>query len=147
MSPIRLVHTFMLACVCVTGVSNTAEAQKRQRDRITREEIMASALQERDLFQVIRSLRPHFLEPPKGRRSLGGNANNAPVALYVDDKKDLGIESLRTMDPKLVDEVRYLEPSASTSRFGPMVNGGAILVKLYKAPRTEAAKADTTSSR
>jgi hypothetical protein len=118
---------------------STSQAQKKGgKDRIIREEIMASALVETDMFQVVRSLRPHFLDKPRGNRSLQGNSYTAPTALYVDDKKDVGLDALRTMSPKSVEEVRYLDPPASMERFGQAVNGGAVLVKLYKQ------KADST---
>jgi hypothetical protein len=106
-------------------------AQKRQRDRITREEILASPQKDMDLFAVIRSLRPHFLEPPKGVRSLGGS-NQMGVSVYIDGKRDTGIDALRTIMAVDVDDVRYMEPSKSSNEFGPRAAGGAVVVKLRK---------------
>lgn len=109
-------------------------AQKRQRDVITREEIAASASKDLDLFQVIRNLRPHFLEPRPGVRTMG-NASVAPVAIYVDRRRDSGIDALRSIPPSMVEEVRYLDPTKSADEFGITVNGGAVLVKLRKEPK------------
>lgn len=130
----RLSYAVILAGACLALAPATSQAQKRQRDRITREEILASSLRDRDLYQVIRSLRPHFVEPPKGRRTLGAGYI-APVAVYLEEKKDTGIDALKMMSASIVEEVRYLDPSASANRFGPTVNGGAVMVKLYKEPK------------
>jgi hypothetical protein len=111
-----------------------ADAQKRQRDRITREEILASPLKELDLYQLIRNMRPHFLETPRGARS-GGNGTVNPVVVYVDGKRDTGIDALKLMVAKSVEDVRYFEPSQSMSEFGPTANGGAVIIKRYKAPK------------
>jgi hypothetical protein len=119
-------------------------AQKRQRDRITREEILKSAHSELDLFQVIRSLRPHFLQPPPGVRTLGGANAPAPVAVYVDGRRETGIDALRTIMALQVEEVRHLDATRSENEFGPAASGGAVLVKLYNAPRMPAPARDTT---
>jgi hypothetical protein len=118
--------------------------QKRQRDRITREEILQSAQRELDLYQVIRSLRPHFLEPPPGVRTLGGAERPAPVAVYVDGRRETGLDALRTIMADRVEEVRHLDATRSESEFGPMANGGAVVVKLLKAPRARAPSSDST---
>jgi hypothetical protein len=126
-------------------------AQKRQRDRITQEEILKSAHSELDLFQVIRSLRPHFLQPPPGVRTLGGADQPAPVAVYVDGRRETGIDALRTIMADRVEEVRYLDAGRSENEFGPTANGGAVLVQLSKIPKKPApprdpAARDTTPS-
>ena len=125
-----------MAMPALAASPEDAHAQRRQRDRITREEILASAHANLDLYQVIRSLRPHFLEPPKGVRSF--NAANTPVALYVDGKRDIGLDALKTMVPARVAEIRYLDPSRSESEYGPVAAGGAVVVKLHKEPARQA---------
>lgn len=112
-----------------------ARAQKKQRDKITHSEIVASAHRELDLFQVIRALRPHFLERPKGVRSIAGNSFEGELAVYIDGKRETGVDALRLITPLTVDEVRYMEPTASATEFGPRVNMGALLIKMVKPPR------------
>jgi hypothetical protein len=129
----------------MVSLSGECLAQKRQRDRITREEILKSAHGELDLFQVIRSLRPHFLAPPPGVRTLGGADAPAPVSVYVDGRRETGIDALRTMMAHQVDEVRYLDPARSENEFGPRANGGALLVKRYQAPKDPPPVRDTTA--
>ena len=120
------------AAACLVLMPAQAHAQKRQRDRIMREEIMASPHKELDLYQLIRNIRPHFLEAPRGVRS-GGYATVNPVVVYVDGKKDTGVDALKLMAAKDIEDVRYFEPTQSMSEFGPTANGGAVVVKRFKA--------------
>ena len=129
----------------ISFVPASVSAQKRQRDRITREEIENSPHKSLDAFQLIRNLRPHFLEPPKGVRSLGGsNAPYTPIALYVDGRRDTGIDALRTMDPLTFEEIRYLDPTRAENEFGTSAANGAVVVKIRKV-RTQPPSAATTS--
>lgn len=132
-----------VASAAVLLAPQSVSAQKRQRDKITREEIHASSHKQLDLFQAIRNLRPHFLEPPKGVRSFG-NATPAAIVVYVDGKLDSGLDALRDIRASDVEEVRYMDPSQSESEFGPRANGGAVIVKRAKgAPVRDTAKPPT----
>jgi hypothetical protein len=145
MGPARIGFAAVILAGGLTVVTpEDGAAQKRQRDRVTHEEILKSAHSELDLFQVIRSLRPHFLEPPPGVRTLGGADPPAPVAVYVDGRRDTGIDALRTIMAHQVEEVRYLDAGRSENEFGPSANGGAVLVKLFKMPRKAAPARDST---
>jgi hypothetical protein len=111
---------------------DVAEGQKRkQRDVISEQEIDSSAFRDRDAYDMIKNLRPHFFEAPKGVRSMG-NSNVAGLLLVVDNVRQtdvLGLKSMRAMDVK---EARYFDPDKSQDEFGAMYNGGAIVVKLRK---------------
>lgn len=118
----------------IAAVPGRAEAQKRDAHRITRQEIESSPHTNLDLYQVIRSLRPHFLEV-RGVRSVGtSQAGSTPLALYVDGKRGAGVQALRAISPGNVEEVRYLSPTAATNEFGPHGANGAVIVKLKKRP-------------
>jgi hypothetical protein len=143
----RYRRAFMALCLAIGALaltSGTAEAQKKQKDRITREEILGTSQKDADMYQVIRALRPHFLAPPKGIRSFGGS-NIDPIAVVVDGRRETGIDALRLMLPADVEEVRYFEPSKSQSEFGPTASSGAIVVKLCKGSSPVAG--DTTGKR
>jgi hypothetical protein len=107
---------------------------KQLRDVLTRSEIMSSTATELDLYQAIRSLRPNFLSAPPGVRSPASRASMATV-VFVDRVRQAGIETLHALPASSVEEVRYLDPTASQSEFGPSVSGGALLVKMYKPPK------------
>ena len=123
-----------VAAALLSFSPEAAAAQKKSRDVITLEEIEKSGQKEQDLFAVIRSLRPHFLEPPRGVRSIG-NAMIYPVVVYVDGIRQPGTDALVLLAAKDVREVRYLDPSRSQSEYGANANGGAIVVKTLSAKK------------
>lgn len=136
--------SFLLGLLLIAAPS-AADAQKRQRDRITREEIESSPHKDLDLYQLIRSIRPHFLEPPKGVRSFGNSrAPYTPIAVYIDGRKETGLDALRTLAPLAVDDVRYFEPTRAESEFGPNAAQGAVVVKLRKGTTRDARQAGDT---
>jgi hypothetical protein len=133
MMAIRFGSAMLIAAGMLVLAPGISHAQKRQRDRITREEIMNSAHKDLDLFQVIRSLRPRFLEGNPGVRSFGNSsAAGTPIAVFVDGRRDTGLDALKSIDALKVEEVRYLDPDRSASEYGPAAAGGAILVKMVK---------------
>lgn len=131
------IRSSVLAAIAAAGMLTLAPgeslAQKKQRDKITREEINASAHRDLDLYQVVRGLRPQFLEPPKRVRSMRGNSFEAGLTVFVDGRRETGLDALRLMAPLSVEEVRYMDPTQSANEFGPRVNGGALLIKMRKA--------------
>lgn len=134
MNPSTFIRLALVVGLAVAALPNDALSQKRQRERITHQEIAASPQREMDLYQVIRNLRPFYLEAPRGVRTLGGSATVLPVVV-VDGKRDTGIDALRDIRAMDVEEVRYLDPAKSESEYGPRANGGAVLVRLRKATK------------
>lgn len=125
--------TAVLAAVALGVAPGDAAAQKKkQRDVITLEEIESGGQRDRDLGSAIRSLRPHFLAPPRGIRTMGAGMIY-PVVVYVDGNKQTGIDALLSIMAKDVKEVRYLDPSQSSNAYGITANGGAIVVKTISA--------------
>ena len=105
-------------------------AQKK-RDLITREELQNSGQRDQDAYAAIRSLRPHFMAPPRGVRTMGGSAA-AALVVYIDGMKS-DLQALRTTPASEVVEVKYLEPAKAEEEYGITHNGGAIMVKTSKA--------------
>lgn len=129
MATSRIVIAAVVLGVAWLGLTpRDAASQKRQRDLITREELENSAHKNQDLYQAVRSLRPHFLAPPRGNRSMGPGSAAATV-LYVDGTPQGDLETLRMIPVMTVEEVRYLEPSKAQHEFGHTHSGGAVLVK------------------
>jgi len=106
-------------------------AQKKQRDLITREELLNSGQRDQDAYSAIRSLRPHFLAPPRGVRTMGGSAA-AALVVYLDGMKS-DLQALRTMAASEMVEVKYLEPAKAAEEYGITHSGGAVLVKTSKS--------------
>jgi hypothetical protein len=102
----------------------------RQRDLLTRDEILNSTAQQGDLLQAIRSLRPSFLAVPRGTYP------RSSLAIYVNRIRQTGgLESLRSISAIKIDEVRYLEPTAALNEFGPTASGGALVITLHDPSR------------
>lgn len=125
----------MVAGAGIFLTSSQGLAQKKQRDLITREEILNSAQKDKDLFQVIRALRPHFLLPPRGVRSTT-SGSRVSVA-YVNGNKMGDLTVLRSILAVDVFEVRYLDPSKAENEFGIGHSGGAVLVQLVKGIKSD----------
>ena len=103
----------------------------RERDVISTEELLSSTHATSDLYAAIQSLRPHFLAPPRGATTQT-SPGSAPAEVYVDGRRQSGIEALRTLRAGSVEEVRYLDPVTSRNGLGPRAGGGAIMIKLLK---------------
>jgi hypothetical protein len=135
---------FAAAAVFVGAQPLEAEAQRRDRDLITREELVNSSQKNTDLYSAVRSLRSHMLQGPRGPRQLNvtppavgssgpgtlRNTEAAKAVLYVNGSRSGDIEMMRNIQTMHVEEVRYLNPNAAGMQFGPGHEGGAILVKL-----------------
>ena len=124
----------VLGIVLVGGCGSPGRqstAPQPQRDLLLREEILSSTYRDLDLYQALRGLRPKFLEPPVNPRSRATTAS-LPTAVYVDRMRQTGLAALRTVRASDVEEVRYLDPTASQSELGPTAAGGAVVVKLRK---------------
>lgn len=131
---VRTAIMALTAAGALAAMPSPSMAQKKQRDVITREELLSTPRGDQNLYELIRFLRPHMLQARPGVRSMGGS-NASGVSVYLDRKRDIGTDVLRTLRPDQVEEVRYMDPSKAESEFGFAAAGGAILVKLYKAPK------------
>ena len=117
------------------GSSDPVLAQTRDRDKITREEILNSSQKQQDLFVVVRGLRPHFLLPPRGVRSMSGRP--APAVLYINGNRMGELIEMRKILATDAHEVRYLDPAKAENEFGVRHNGGAVMVTLIKGIKSD----------
>ena len=77
-------------------------------------------------YDIVMQLRPAWVRP-RGSPSFQTPSGRFAV-VYVDQGR-LGLpDSLRQIDPAAIDEIRYLNPTDATTRFGTGHMGGAILV-------------------
>jgi hypothetical protein len=128
---------------------------KKERNRISREELIVAADRYAVLYDAVRNLRPQFLtvnsrgvrttgigpSDPLSRNSrpgLGGGGSNAVDAkaiVYLDGVKSGDTDFLKTISTSTVEEVRYYSVNEAESEFGPHHEGGAIAVKLLKGDK------------
>lgn len=125
----------LLVALAATATAEPAEAQqRRERDRITTEELQASAKERANLFQAIRSLRPHFLEGPRGTRSLGGGAVPRVPLVYLNGTRAGDATMLRDLLTVNVAEVRFTPPTEASNLYGLDHGAGVIHVTLINRP-------------
>jgi hypothetical protein len=142
---VRRIALVLTVALCVAAPAELQAQKKKNRDVITRDEIQQSGQKDLDLLAAIRSLRPHFLAPPRGIRSMGGSAGaEGGVAVYVGSTMQTGLDALLQIMAADVEEVKYLEPSKAQNEYGIRAAAGAIVVKLHAASTGVAAKRDSS---
>ena len=153
----RMLSLLAAAALLAPAPAQAQKEPKKDRDLITREELLDADAKSPDLYQAVKRLRPHFLtvlnrgptrtgvrpaSPSTGgrpcdavlERDCGSSAQSdipLPV-VYVDGMKTGDPEVLKGIATKNVEEVRYLTATKAEMDYGLGHEGGVILVKLYK---------------
>lgn len=136
----RLLLRGLVSAAILAGLAlalpEPAEAQRRERDLITLEELKESSKERANLFQAIRSLRPHFLQGPRGQRSVGGGGVVPRVPIvYLNGGRAGDATMLREIQTVNVAEVRFVPPTEASNLYGLEHGAGAIFVTLInRAP-------------
>lgn len=105
------------------------EAPRRERDLITQEELDQEAARSPDLFRAVRILRRHFMEGPRGTRSMGAGMVNTRPIVYLNDNRMGDVAILRDIPTREVAEIRFIPPTEASTRYGMDHGGGVILVR------------------
>ena len=118
------------------GSSNKAtgapHAPSRQQDVITEAEIAERASEASNALQIVQKLRPQMLAT-RGRFSPADSSDAGSRAKAVVDGVAYGpVESLANLNAISVKEIRYLNATDATTRFGTGYVGGVILVTTKK---------------
>jgi hypothetical protein len=107
------------------GAADTeAEAQRSSPYIITEAEIRAGNFQ--SVYEAIEQLRPQFFRG-RSARSMGGTS--IPT-IYVGSNRTPDAQTLHSLSPNGVREIRYLTDLQANQRFGPGHDNGAIVVTL-----------------
>jgi len=80
-----------------------------------------------DAYNVIERLRPGWLRT-RGRSSIQHPTAHHPV-VYLDSVRYGGIESLRQISSDAIRDIRFINASDATTRYGTGHAGGVILVR------------------
>ncbi|NIR78832.1 MAG: hypothetical protein GWO00_10760 [Gemmatimonadetes bacterium] len=112
----------LLLLLAMTACASTGERSRRDRDRITLEEIEAA--DQTTAFDIIRVLRPRWLQT-RGPSSI---YSEDPIMVYVDGNRLGGPETLSTIPKISIQEMRHLSPVDAQARYGLNHTNGAILV-------------------
>lgn len=115
----------LLLSVAVGGcASSSGAAPGGMREVLTHEEISSSSAT--TAYDAVRLLRPSFLRG-RGARSMNAAGGSGPV-LYVDGIYRGDAREMEQIPAATVLEIRYLDSTDATMRFGTGHTDGAILV-------------------
>jgi hypothetical protein len=111
----------------VAGCASAGAERDGRSDRITREQL--AEMPSFTAYEVVQRFHPTWLRA-RGSTSFGGGP--APVIVYVDQVRAGGVNELRNLRASEIEEIRYLDASDATLRFGTDHGGGAILVETRR---------------
>jgi len=120
-----LIFLFAAAIACAPP-SGTRTA--RDVNVITRQELEAAVAQ--NAYDVIQNLRPSYLRT-RGTQSLDPTVRTQ-AWVYLDGQRYGDIATLRSMTVDAIEEIRYLNPSLATTKYGVNHTAGAIEVTTRK---------------
>lgn len=139
-----LVRGALAVTLALAAIQATAEAQDkprkqlRDRNKVSVEELRSAP--STTVFEFVRARRSHWLST-RGQATLGTrmatDVTGAAVRLgvepeivvYVDNARQGGQSSLRSLSTEDVDSMEYLDASSATQRFGTGHPHGAIVIR------------------
>jgi hypothetical protein len=125
-TPFRIVVAAYCLLLTACAAQSTA-ARGGQRNLLTSADLARAG--DVSLFEAIRMLRPTYLEVRPA--SMAGTTQAAPIQVYVGSLQMMeGVEHLREIMAKNVQEVRFLEPREANARFGGNHGTGALLITM-----------------
>jgi len=106
-----------LATACASG-GQQAGPSRSSRDVITAEELQTIDVS--DAYAAIQRLRNTWLRP----RTTSGS----PIAVFIDGVRAGEVDRLRQIPIITIRELRFIDPSDATTRWGTGYTNGAIMV-------------------
>jgi hypothetical protein len=97
-------------------------------DLINRAQIEASSA--RTAFDLVNQIRPQWLRS-RGTGSIQNPDAGVPV-VYVGEVRHGDVESLRGFDPDGIEEIRFINATSATTRYGSGHSGGVIRITLRR---------------
>ena len=114
-----------------------AASTKRDRNVITADELSTPERQAQSVFEVVRSVRPNFLNV-RGTQSclaaqnLGGcspeDRESGKVHASVDGTTVVAVDELKNLRASTVTEIRFLNPAQAMQRFGGAAHQGPVIL-------------------
>jgi hypothetical protein len=114
-----LLSAAAIACAPPSGTRSA-----RDSNVITRQELDASVA--RNAYDAVQNLRPTFLRS-RGTQTFDPTVSTQ-AAVYLDGQRYGDITALKSMNVDAIEEIRYLNPSTATSKYGTNHTAGAIEV-------------------
>jgi hypothetical protein len=121
---VPLLMLVLAGCASAGGKETTSSPRpNRDRNLITSDEIERS--HESNAYLLVQALRPNMLVT-RGPTSI--NLQDPGVVVFLDNQRFGSVESLKTLQPANLSEVRYLSAADAQGRFGVGFPQGVILV-------------------
>ncbi len=127
-----LIAGLLLAfAILVIPDSLSAQEKKKRGDRmrITQDELVEAAANVNTAADVIRTLRPQWMNIGRGMgASLGGASGGGATepVLYIDDIRQPSLNELQTVKASSIVEMRFLDQNRAIQMRGPGHEAGAI---------------------
>ena len=129
----KALYAFALLVVvgaCAGGTSGRSaippSSAGRERDVITQEEVVEAKLGAQSVLDVVRSLRPQFLNV-RGTNSHSDD-EAGKVHASIDGGRIFPLAELGTIHASQVLEIRYLSPAAAMQKFGGAAREGPVIL-------------------
>ncbi len=102
-------------------------ARRTDRQSLTRDEILATEYT--NMYDVLLALRGNWMRTRTSESFFG---KSSALQVYLDTQRLPGVEELRTLSPRNIESVRYLDPIQASARWGMDHGAGAILITTAK---------------
>lgn len=126
------VLALLLAIVARPDALSAQQKQRGDRNRISKDDMAEVLASVNTAFDVVRTLRPQWLNPPALRQStatvMGDGGGATDVVIYVDDLRQQSKDDLKTVKAATILEIRYLDQNRAIQMRGPGHEMGVIEV-------------------
>ena len=126
------VLALLLAIVARPDTLSAQQKQRGDRNRISKDDMAEVLASVNTAFDVVRTLRPQWLNPPALRQStatvMGDGGGATDVVVYVDDLRQQSKDDLKTVKAAMVLEIKYLDQNRAIQMRGPGHEMGVIEV-------------------
>lgn len=122
-----LSFALLMVAACASQSGTQGSTPRRVRDVISADEI--SRAQVGTAYDVVQTLRPEYL---RGRGMVTSGGAQELAIVYIDGARAGGLDQLRRVPRETLAEIRYINASDATTRFGTGHAGGAILVSTKR---------------
>lgn len=120
---VALVATLGIAGACASGAVTSGATRH---NLVTAEELQRVG--NVNVYDALRTIRPNFL---RTRSPAQGASPEVPIRVYIGGMQMIdGMDHLRQVMARAVQEVEFLEPHQATTRFGSGNAGGALVIVM-----------------
>jgi len=86
-----------------------------------------------NLYEALNRLRPTFIRDRSMTGTAGTGVKTEPIRVYFDGLQMMeGVEHLKDIAAKNIEEIRLLDPQQANARFGGNNSGGALVITSKK---------------